>query len=71
MFQVIKNEYGSKSYVVYNSTKKQTSLCARLRSGILPPVDHFDSLEKELLMRPVCRLADVRSEFHLIFPFMV
>ena len=63
-FWLIKNECGSKSHVVSNLTEKQTSYCSRLSSSIWPPVDHFDSLGEELLMRPVRRLDDVTSEFH-------
>ncbi len=32
---VIKNSYGVESYVKYNLTRRQRSLCAQLRSGTL------------------------------------
>ncbi len=34
-FRMIKYECDTENYVVYNLSKKQRSLCAQLRSGIL------------------------------------
>ncbi len=68
-FRVIKSEYATENYVLYNLTKKQRSLCAQLRSGILPMMvetGRYVTLEEEMQTCRMCCLADAEKEFHFI-----
>ena len=66
----IKQCFGTEPYVKSFLTRNQRSLCAQLRTGILPlaiEVGRFSAVPEENRICNVCDLKDVENEFHFMF----
>ena len=56
---------GTEYYVVYNLSKRQRSLCAQVRSGLLPltvETGRYVNVEEEKWICPMCCLNDIENE---------
>ena len=69
-FVTIKSCYGSEKYVCAPLSKRQRSLCAQLRSGILPlhlETGRYRGVIEEERICTYCDLNDIENEFHFMF----
>ncbi len=67
---VIKNSYSDESYVKYNLTRRQRSLCAQLRSGTLPialETGRFNATPEEDRVCLLCDLGGIENEIYFLF----
>jgi hypothetical protein len=66
----IKSNVDAKKYVLLNLTRKERSLLAQLRSGILPlmiETGRFRNIPKERRTCPVCASNEIEDEIHFLF----
>jgi len=70
IFVMVNPEYGTENYVVYNLSKRQISLCAQVRSGVLTltvETGRYVNLQEEKRIGPMCFLNDIENELHFVF----
>ena len=68
-FCQIKHMLGTENYILYNLSKRKRSLCAQIRSGILPL--HIESgrwvgTSEENRLCHFCELDEIENEIHFI-----
>ncbi len=66
----IKNVYSPEPYVTLPMRRSRRSLCAQLRTGILPlaiEVGRFNSVAEEERLCTVCDLSVIEDELHFLF----
>ena len=66
----IKHLFGTENYILYNLSKRKRSLCAQIRSGILPL--HIESgrwvgTSEENRLCTFCELEEIENEIHFFF----
>ena len=67
---MIKSCYATEKYVCVPLSKRQRSLCAQLRSGILPlhlETGRYRGVVEEERICIYCDVDDIESEFHFVF----
>ena len=69
-FVMLKNQYACEKYVCAPLSKRQRSLCAQLRSGILPlhlETGRYRGIVEEERVCIYCDIHDIENEFHFMF----
>jgi hypothetical protein len=68
-YRIIKSCFGNEKYVCAPLSKKQRSLCAQLRSGVLPlhlETGRYRGVPEEERICDYCNI-DIENEFHFVF----
>ena len=69
-YGLFKTQFGKESYITYNLSRKQRSMVAQIRFGILPLQIETDRFRNIALQQRICRLCNlglVESEIHFLF----